>query len=301
MREFTFAVDVDEVLRDNISNMLKVYNEEYGDNKTLSDIHDFQVDKVFTKVSELTGETASKYFFETHAQEVFTDADVIEGAKEAIDILRNYGKVIIVTYQKNTENKIRTLEWLDKHDIKFDSICFTRDKSIVNADYMIDDNDWNFIGCNCCHGILINRPYNQQSNLVEIKNKSNCCDISRFTSLKKFADWFRNNYEVFEKFETCDRKKETPGVMYVPYIVGRPTNIINNGDLEIRNEYTKFMEKYSNEHCACPKCGSTHHSSTLVAYVYHHDRPEEYKDLNKVTCTNCGWQGVVHDMVPERK
>ena len=201
MREFTFAVDVDEVLRDNLSNMLRVYNEEYNDNKKLSDLHDFQVDISFPKISEATGQTASNYFFEQHAQEVFTDAEAIEGAKEAIDILRKYGKVIIVTYQKNTENRIRTLEWLDKHDIKFDSICFTRDKSIVHADYMIDDNDWNFIGCNCCHGILIERPYNQKAKLNELKEQSNCKDIFRYTSLMNFAKWFKDNVSLLERFE----------------------------------------------------------------------------------------------------
>lgn len=201
MREFTFAVDVDEVLRDNLSNMLRVYNEEYNDNKKLSDLHDFQVDISFPKIAEATGQTASKYFFEQHAQEVFTDAEAIEGAKEAIDILRKYGKVIIVTYQKNTENRIRTLEWLDKHDIKFDSICFTRDKSIVHADYMIDDNDWNFIGCNCCHGILIDRPYNQKAKLNELKEQSSCKDIFRYTSLMNFAKWFKDNVSLLERFE----------------------------------------------------------------------------------------------------
>lgn len=201
MREFTFAVDVDEVLRDNLSNMLRVYNEEYKDDKKLSDLHDFRVDISFPKIAEATGQTASKYFFEQHAQEVFTDAEAIEGAKEAIDILRNYGKVIIVTYQKNTENRIRTLEWLDKYSIKFDSICFTRDKSIVHADYMIDDNDWNFIGCNCCHGILIDRPYNQETDITELTSKSNCKNIFRYASLVKFATWFKDNVGLLDRFE----------------------------------------------------------------------------------------------------
>lgn len=202
MREFTFAVDVDEVLRDNLTNMLKVYNKEYGDNKKLSDVTDFQVDKVFTKITEATGDTASKYFFDEHAKEVFTDSKAIDGAKEAIDKLRKYGKVIIVTYQKNTENRIRTLKWLDRYDIKFDGICFLHDKSFVNTDYFIDDNDWNFIGCNCTHGILINRPYNQGVNLLELKSKSNCKNIFRYTSLSKFADWFEENVDILEKYES---------------------------------------------------------------------------------------------------
>jgi 5'(3')-deoxyribonucleotidase len=198
MKELTFAIDVDEVIRDNIENMLKVYNKEYNDNKTLEDLFDFQVDKVFTKIQETTGETASKYFFEKHAKEVFTDSVAIDGAKEAIDILRGYGKVIIVTYQKNLENRVRTLEWLDKNDIKYDGICFLRDKSLVYTDFLVDDNDWNFIGCNCTHGILIDRPYNKNTDIEELEKQSNCKSISRFKSLKDFADYFRKKMKLAE-------------------------------------------------------------------------------------------------------
>lgn len=201
MREFTFAIDVDEVIRHNIENMLKVYNEEYGDNKTMDDIVDYQVDKVFPKIAATTGETANKYFFEKHAHEVFTEANIIEGSKEAIETLRKYGKVYIVTYQKNTENRIRTLIWLEKHDIQYDGICFVKDKSIIHADYLIDDNDWNFIGCNCKHGILITKPYNDKIKESDLLSKSHCKTIEKFTSLKAFSEWFDKNYNIFENYE----------------------------------------------------------------------------------------------------
>ena len=208
MKELTFAIDVDEVIRDNIENMLKVYNQEFGDNKKLEDVFDFQVDKVFTKVQELTGETASKYFFEQHAQEVFTDSSAIEGSKEAIDKLRKIGKVIIVTYQKNMENRIRTLEWLDKYDVKYDGICFLRDKSLIHADYLVDDNDWNFIGCNCETGILIRRPYNENTDMAELKKQSNCKQIVKFNSLKEFADYFCSVYPNLEIIKQLKRTVE---------------------------------------------------------------------------------------------
>ena len=201
MKEFTFAIDVDEVIRHNIDNMLKVYNEEYGDNKTMDDVFAFKVDEVFPKIQATTGETASKYFFEKHAKEVFTDSNIIEGSKEAIETLKKYGKIYIVTYQKNVENRERTLEWLEKYDITYDGICFVRDKSVIYADYLIDDNDWNFLGCNCKHGILITKPYNTDVKATELLDKSNCKTIQKFTSLKKFSEWFEENYPIFEKYE----------------------------------------------------------------------------------------------------
>lgn len=201
MKEFTFAIDCDEVLRDNIINMLEVYNKEYNDNKTVEDIFDFDVDKVFTKVKETTGASASKYFFEQHSKEVFSDAVPMPFAKEAVDILRKYGKVIVVTYQKNTENRYRTLKWLDDNNILYDGICFLRDKTLVHADYLIDDNDWNFYGCNCKHGILISKQYNKYISCTDLKNKSNCKTMDKFTSLYEFAKWFESNIEIFEKYE----------------------------------------------------------------------------------------------------
>lgn len=201
MREFTFAIDCDDVLRDIIKNMIDVYNKEYKDNKTISDLTEWGVDNIFPKIKETTGSTASDYFFLTHSKEVFSDSKVISGAKDAIEKLRKFGKVIIVSYQKNDENRGRTLEWLSENNIEYDGLCFLKDKTLIHADYLIDDNDWNFNGCNCKHGILINQPYNININLNELKNKSNCKTIDRFPSLKSFADWFESNIKIFEKYE----------------------------------------------------------------------------------------------------
>lgn len=201
MKEFVFAIDCDEVLRSNIKDMIELYNRDYNDNISFNDVFDFDVDKVFTKVKETTGESASKYFFEKYSKEVFSDSDAMPQAKEAVDILRKYGKVIVVTYQKNIENRSRTLKWLDDNNIAYDGICFLRDKSLVHADYLIDDNDWNFYGCNCKHGILISKPYNKHIDCNDLKNKSNCQTMDKFMSLYSFAKWFEENISIFEKYE----------------------------------------------------------------------------------------------------
>jgi 5'(3')-deoxyribonucleotidase len=120
-------------------------------------------------------------------------AKPFEHASEDIMELRKIGKVIIVTYQKTILNKVQTLEWLDKNGIKYDGIVFAKDKSIVECDYFIDDNDWNFNGCKASHGILINAPYNQNLNLEELMRKTYCKEIIRFNSLHDFVVDLKNN------------------------------------------------------------------------------------------------------------
>ena len=73
---------------------------------------------------------------------------------------------------------------------------------------------------------------------------------------------------------------------------------------EIRScnqEYYDFMEKYHKEHACCPKCGSKHYSSTLAGYLFDAKHHEKYKDMNHVTCMDCDWKGVVHQLVPEKQ
>lgn len=201
--EITFGVDVDEVLRCLLCKMVGLYNELLPPNEriTSDDVKDFVVEKSFPNVEKITGMNPSEWFFKLHGSELFRLSDAVEGAVDAVNRLRNYGKVIIISYQKSVENKIDTIEWLESHGVKYDGICFVKDKSVVHTDYLIDDNDWNFIGCNADKGILITAPYNVDKNLEDILIKSNCSEISRFHSLADFVDWYEA--EEMEKESQC--------------------------------------------------------------------------------------------------
>ena len=87
-------------------------------------------------------------------------------------------------------NKLDTLRWLQKYDIEYDGICFVKDKKVIHLDYLIDDNDWNFIKCNCTHGVIITAPYNKEIGLDLLKKVSNCETMERAGSLIEFV----NNY-----------------------------------------------------------------------------------------------------------
>ena len=170
----TIGIDIDEVLRALLPEMVRLYNEEFNESLTVDDVKAFDVDISFPKVKERTGESASKWFFQEHGRELFYDSQMIEGAKKAVDHLRKFAKVYIISYQKTLQNKLDTLNWLLKNEIEYDGICFLKDKTLVHLDVLIDDNDWNFIGCNCKTGVLIRAPYNKDTPLFKVLDSSNC-------------------------------------------------------------------------------------------------------------------------------
>ena len=59
-------IDVDGVIRDIFTVMCKIYNEDFKENITVDNIFDYDVDKVFTKIKENWGISATEYFFEIH-------------------------------------------------------------------------------------------------------------------------------------------------------------------------------------------------------------------------------------------
>lgn len=54
---------------------------------------------------------------------------------------------------------------------------------------------------------------------------------------------------------------------------------------------------YRKLHERCPQCGGNNIETTCVGYIM--ADPSTYENRNRATC-QCGWRGVVHDMVPEK-
>ena len=200
MKNYTFAIDVDEVLRSLLKNMVALYNENFGENITVDDVKDFVVEKSFPKIYETTGISPSKWFFQDHGEELFVKGEAFPNIKRDLDVLRQYGEVIIVTYQKTYQNKIDTLKWLEEHGLAPDGICFLKNKTLLHTDFLVDDNDWNFVGCNARFGVLIDAPYNKSVDLEELFEKTNCEKMWRCRNLHEFVKKFKAEQDVVEKY-----------------------------------------------------------------------------------------------------
>ena len=156
-------IDMDGVVRNIFDEMCTIYNNVFATHLCVDDIIDYDVDAVFTKIKENIGISAADYFFKLYAYRLFYESNPYDGVKEALEKLRDEGhKVVIVTWQYTLDNKLNTLRFLDRHNIPYDDICFTRDKWMVQGDWLIDDNP-EFITDerDKSRKIMINMPYNE--------------------------------------------------------------------------------------------------------------------------------------------
>ena len=200
-KQTTFVVDLDGVLRDIFSQMIKLYNNKFGESLKPEDVKDYDVDVSFPKAHAAYG-SSYHYFFEKHADYVFLLSPPMEGAVEAIKRLKEYGKVVIATIQPTTHNKILALKWLDKWGVPYDEIRFVDTKVGIDCDYFIDDYPKNMESVGGLK-ILINAPYNQCVDEVDGWR------IYRFESLERFVDWVGKNLEKFSyKANSIDNRRK---------------------------------------------------------------------------------------------
>ena len=184
----TVKIDVDGVIRDIITAMCRIYNKNFGGKLCPDDIDNYDINTNFAEIPNRTGMTPVDYFFREHADLIFEYvSQPFEGVKESIDELRNNGhKAVIVTWQFNLDNIMHTLRFLDVHGIRYDDICFTKDKWMIKGDYLIDDNpEFIMDKRDKSKKIIVDTPYNRN---VSKKYK-------RVNSLKDAVVYIINNRE----------------------------------------------------------------------------------------------------------
>ena len=157
-------IDIDNVIRDMSGQMIVIYNSVYKRKLkkefTKDDLKDYSVDISFP----LCENKARKFFFETNAWAVYMGAKPMKNATNGLKKLKEMGhEIILVSYQPTKESKEYTLKWLQKWGIPYDAIVFTnnKDKTIVQADYIIDDNP-EFLDMDSAKKVCIDWPYNRK-------------------------------------------------------------------------------------------------------------------------------------------
>lgn len=131
------AIDMDEVMADTISHFLERYNTQFGTELML---HDFHGKHVFDVIHEEHRALAREYF---EQEEFFATIPVMPGSAEVIEALTQRYEVFITTAAMDVPCSFAAkFHWLQRHFpfISPQRIVFCGDKSIVAADYLIDDN-----------------------------------------------------------------------------------------------------------------------------------------------------------------
>jgi 5'(3')-deoxyribonucleotidase len=131
------CVDMDEVMADAVREHLRRYNQEFNDQISLSDLEGKWLWDVVDpgRHSTLEGYMRSKDFFAV--LEVMPESQRVMAALQA-----RYEVFIATAAMEVPTSFVAKYEWLGRHFpfIPPANIVFCGDKSILKADYLIDDN-----------------------------------------------------------------------------------------------------------------------------------------------------------------
>ncbi|GAA4708244.1 5' nucleotidase, NT5C type [Brevibacillus fulvus] len=160
------AIDMDEVMADAVSKHLELFNRDYQENLTVADLQG----KKLRDLRPHLAEQISAYFDQ---DSFFRDLKVMEDSQEVIRELSEHYEIFIATAAMEVPNSFADkYAWLREHfpflnDMNF---VFCGNKSIIHADYLIDDNVKHFPNF-CGQGILFTAPHNiHETGYVRVNN-----------------------------------------------------------------------------------------------------------------------------------
>lgn len=150
------AIDQDQVLADLLGEWLQRYNNDYNDDLVKDDIKHWEWHDI---VKPKCGRKIYDYL---DSVDIFENLKVIENSIDAVKELSHIYDIFVVTSPWNMNNIKPKYDWLKQHFPFIDdkNYVFTKNKSIISADFMIDDKPENledFKG----YKILFDAPHNQ--------------------------------------------------------------------------------------------------------------------------------------------
>lgn len=210
------ACDMDQVLGDIMSPWLEQYNKDYDYYLSPEDI-------TVWNWHELTHPDCQKKIYDyLDNPDLFRRLPVMEGSQEVLELLNYKYEIYIVSAVYNPINIPPKVEWLREHYPFLDEekFVFTRDKSIIAADYLIDDKPSNlktFRGGK----VLFDAPHNRS--VDDYYRAINWYDLKKFF-LKEHLQ-----FNTFDKVRIIDTgyTRET-----VPKEIGEPAWILKQTEGE---------------------------------------------------------------------
>ena len=131
------ALDMDEVIAEIAPKFLDLYEQKYG-------VRLRRQDYWRKKIYQINGAVEIRnHLFE---KGFFRDLPVMPHSQEVVRELQEYYDIFIVTAAMEFRNSFEDkYDWLQEHfpDLPWRNVVFCGDKSIIQADYMIDDHPHN--------------------------------------------------------------------------------------------------------------------------------------------------------------
>jgi glutaredoxin-related protein len=173
-------IDIDGVIRNVISPLIRIYNKDFPDYQVGPVTHfDLSIDFPIK-------ERIWHYFLEEKAKLCFRDAPPYYNNLQA---LNNFAgtpgfKIVLVSDQANEKNKEYTDYWLKENKVKYDEVIYTKHKEKVPGIILLDDKPETLDIVNKAGqiGICLTRPWNKRSEHVHVDT------MSEFLNLCVFVD-----------------------------------------------------------------------------------------------------------------
>jgi 5'(3')-deoxyribonucleotidase len=150
------AIDMDEVIADAYLRIIDWYERDFSRRITMEELQG----KSFMDV--VLPEHRDKIREYLHTDGFFKDMSVIEGSQEVIfELSKKYEIFITTAAMEFPTSFVHKYEWMKAHFpfIPWTHIVFCGDKSIIHADYLIDDRSRHFKHFTG-QGILFTSPHN---------------------------------------------------------------------------------------------------------------------------------------------
>lgn len=131
------CVDMDEVMADAVSEHLRRYNEEFGERMTVEDLGGRWLWEMVSPSRHLQLEAYLR------SEDFFAVLEVMPEAQRVIKALQAEYEVFIATAAMEVPTSFTAkYDWLGRNFpfISPSNVVFCGDKSILRADYLIDDN-----------------------------------------------------------------------------------------------------------------------------------------------------------------
>lgn len=168
--------DVDDCVANLSDVWIARYNKDWHDNLKINQITNWDVSRF---VKPELGKNVFKYF---EMPDLYDEIIPVKGAKEGVAELRKMGHRIVFVTSMTEGCAGRKYKWLKQYGFidRIDDYVEMRDKSLLYADCLIDDNWSNISGFKFC-GILYDRPWNKNINSTKIHFR-----IYNWTGIVKF-------------------------------------------------------------------------------------------------------------------
>jgi len=176
-------VDMDSIVVDTLSAWLNVYNRDWRDDLTMSQVYCWDMHKI------VKPECGFKIYDILSTPGFFANLAPIKGAIEAITELQEQGNTIkFATAHPNKSSIPEKIDWIEKYfkhlKYTYKDVIFIHDKYLLDADVLIDDKpstikEWKNKGSNI---MTIAYPYNRD-----------CSDIANI-----YAEGYKDTEKAWE-------------------------------------------------------------------------------------------------------